>query len=465
MRISVLSVGLLALLTPLTAAWTKEDREIFRLRDEILSHEGADVTFYDFLGITPQASQDDINKAYRKKSRSLHPDKVKQQLTAERAKASKEKAKKTKKGVHVTKPPSASEVKAAIKRASERQARLSIVANILRGPGRERYDYFMTNGFPKWKGTEYYYSRYRPGLGTVVAGLFLFAGGAAHYLALYMGWRRQREFVERYIKFARHAAWGENLGINIPGLDGQPAPAPAPQAAQAPPQMYEDESGRMMPVNRKMRRMQERENKREAAKEAQASTGRRGRKIGAANQGSGSGSGTATPQPQPQPQQESGPTGPKKRVVAENGKVLVVDSLGHVYLEQEDEDGNVQEFLLDPNELSRPSISDTALVRLPIWFYRLTAGRLLSKRRDAEVKEEEGELDDGAEEAMVPDGDGEEDSEPGKRTPSTDSAEDFEMLDKSVEELEKKEGATTTGAAASGQKQGGKASKRRNKKR
>jgi hypothetical protein len=222
--------------------------------------------------------------------------------------------------------PSAAEVRAAVKAASDRQARLSIVANILRGAGRERYDHFLANGFPVWKGTGYYYSRYRPGLGTVVAGLFLFAGGGAHYLALYMSWKRQREFVGRYIKFARHAAWGENLGI--PGVDAAPAPAPQIPA--------EDEGRPQAPLNRKQRRMQERETKREARDEGRPV--RRARRAGA----TAAGSGTATPTPA-----ASGPTGAKKRVVAENGKVLVVDSLGDVYLEQEDEDGNVEEFLLD----------------------------------------------------------------------------------------------------------------------
>jgi hypothetical protein len=320
MRFSTLSIGLLAVLTPLAAAWSKEgeslfgnaaqrnsnasrsaeltlkpDREIFRVRDELTLHEGPEVTFYEFLGIKPSASQDEINKAYRKKSRSLHPDKVKQQLAAERAKAAKEGAKKSKKGVHVTKQPTQSEIKAAVKRASDRQARLSIVTNILRGPGRERYDYFMANGFPTWKGTEYYYSRYRPGFGTVITGLFLFAGGVAHYIALYMGWKRQREFVERYIKYARNAAWGENLGLNIPGVDGQSAQAPAPAAA--PGQTYEDEQGRQMPVNRKMRRMQERDAKKEAAKEAGAGSGRKGRRAAASTAASASASGSATPQP------------------------------------------------------------------------------------------------------------------------------------------------------------------------
>ena len=312
------------------------DREIFRVRDELAAYLGPDATFYDFLGVTPSATQDEISKAYRKKTRSLHPDKVKAQLTAERARkvkaANKDKKSGGKPGVHVAKPPSASEVRAAVKKASETQARLSIVVNILRGAERDRYDHFLANGFPTWKGTGYYYNRYRPGLGTVTVGVFLFAGGGAHYLALYMGWKRQREFVERYIKFARHAAWGDNLGINVPGVGGA-------AAAAAQPQMEEGDDGEPpVAMNRKQRRMQERDAKREAAREGGGGARRRGRGGAAA-----AASGSATPTPQP----TGGPTGSKKRVVAENGKVLVVDSLGDVYLEQEDEDGHVAEFLLD----------------------------------------------------------------------------------------------------------------------
>jgi hypothetical protein len=300
-----------------------------------MAHEGPEITFYDFLGVKRTANHEDLNKAYKKKSRELHPDKVRQRLTAERVKAQKEQAKDNKGKPPVRTKPTSAELKTAIKRAEGRQARLSIVADVLRGPGRDRYDYFLSNGFPTWKGTEYYYNRYRPGLGTAVFGVFLFAGGAAHYIALYMSWKRQREFVERYIKFARHAAWGDNLGVNVPGVDAVPAAAPPPPPAMQQ-QMYEDEEGRAMPMNRKMRRMPERDSKKD--KESQG--GRKARRARVSPAASGS----ATPQPQPE---GAGPTGAKKRVVAENGKVLVVDSLGDVYLEQEDEDGRMAEFLLD----------------------------------------------------------------------------------------------------------------------
>ncbi|KAI0546779.1 hypothetical protein F4679DRAFT_401377 [Xylaria curta] len=439
MKLSTLTLGLVALLTPLTAAWSKEDREIFRVRDELSTHEGPDVTFYDFLGVAPSASQDEINKAYKRKARALHPDKVRQQLMADRAKQNKAK------GVKVTKSPTQSQIKAAVKKAGERQARLSIVTNVLRGPGRDRYDHFLKNGFPTWKGTEYYYSRYRPGLGTVLFGCLLVGGGGFHYLALYMSWKRQREFVERYIKFARHAAWGDNFAI--PGLDAAAVAAeatPPPQTAAA----DDDQQQQQQPpiaMNRKQRRWQEKETRKESAKE--------GRKPSRAARGrtSQQASGSATPVPQTQQPDGAGPTGAKKRVVAENGKILVVDSLGDVYLEQEDADGNVHEFLLDPNELPPPTVRDTALFKFPGWAYALIIGRALGQKTPSSPA--------GSEVDVVEDAADSADSEgvPAARTPSTDSTEDFELLEKSLDELQQPK---STGNQA----QSGKA-KKRNKKR
>jgi curved DNA-binding protein CbpA len=292
------------------------DQEIFRLRDEVEAAEGLGTTFYDFLDITPSASQDDITKAYRKKSRTLHPDKVKQKFIADKS-TGKGKAKSGKPGVHVSKGPSKAEINAATKAASDRFARLGVVTGILRGSGRARYDHFMSNGFPKWKGTGYYYARFRPGLGSVLTGLFIFVGGGGHWLALYMSWKRQQEFVERYIKFARHAAWGDNL--NIPGLDGTSTPTPS---------AADDADPMAQPMNRRQRRMQEKDAKKDSKSEKKTK-GVKAAKVSPA--------GT--------PPVEA--TGPRKRVTAENGKILVVDSVGNVYLEQQDEEGETHEFLLD----------------------------------------------------------------------------------------------------------------------
>ncbi|CAJ0767125.1 3651_t:CDS:10, partial [Entrophospora sp. SA101] len=47
----------------------------------------------------------------------------------------------------------------------EKFSRLSSIGAILRNSeSRERYNFFLKNGVPKWRGTGYYYSRHRPGL-------------------------------------------------------------------------------------------------------------------------------------------------------------------------------------------------------------------------------------------------------------------------------------------------------------
>ncbi|OJZ84118.1 hypothetical protein ASPFODRAFT_139863 [Aspergillus luchuensis CBS 106.47] len=373
MRSIALRLFAFVALIVLAAAWTKEDYEIFRINDELAAAEGPNVTFYDFLGAKPNANQDELSKAYRQKSRLLHPDKVKRSFIANSSK-DKSRSKSSKSGVHVNNGPSKREIAAAVKEAHERSARLNTVANILRGPGRERYDHFLKNGFPKWKGTGYYYSRFRPGLGSVLIGLFLVFGGGAHYAALVLGWKRQREFVDRYIRQARRAAWGDESGVRgIPGLDGASAPAPTPAPAPEPEQSA-------MPMNRRQKRMMDRENRKE---------GKKGGRATSRN------SGTATPTSEPQTE----PTGERKKVIAENGKVLIVDSLGNVFLEEETEDGERQEFLLDVDEIQRPTIRDTMVFRLPGWVYSKTVGRLLAPNAVDSGAESEEELSEVVEES------------------------------------------------------------------
>jgi hypothetical protein len=81
-------------------------------------------------------------------------------------------------------------------------------------------------------------------------------------------------------------------------------------------------------------------------------------------------------------------TGERKRVVAENGKVLIVDSIGNVFLEEESEEGEKQEFLLDIDEIQRPSLRDTVVCKLPIWVYRKTVGRVLGSSQAVEEEED-----------------------------------------------------------------------------
>ncbi|KAK5122421.1 hypothetical protein LTR85_004005 [Meristemomyces frigidus] len=393
---------LVVCLTALVAAWSKEDHEIFRLRDEVLAHEGNNVTFYSFIGVQRGATQDDINKAYRKLSRTLHPDKARSNWIANYNKPTKAQTKAgAKPTVHVqkNKQPSQSEVDKFSKEASARFERLSIVANILRGSERERYDHFLDNGFPKWRGTGYYYERFRPGLGSVLVGLFVVFGGGGHYAALYLSWKRQREFVERYIKHARRMAWGDEGGIGaIPGLGG-----PTSNGTPPPQPPNSDES---MQWNRKQKRMMEKEKRKESKAPVKSAKAAEKAKT----------EGISTPQ---EAEITSGPVGAKKRTRAENGKILIVDSVGNVFLEEETEEGATQEFLLDvsksptimfhealltdlqPDEVPRPSISDTFLVRGPVHLYNMSVGRMLNKQSPEQIaleamqeQEEQGQEDE-----------------------------------------------------------------------
>jgi len=256
------------------------------------------------------------------------------------------------------------------------------VTNVLRGPERQRYDHFLRNGFPAWRGTGYYYERFRPGLGSVLVGLFIFVGGAVHYAALFLSWKRHREFVARYIKHARRMAWGDEGAVGaIPGLGGDEASATSVAAASG-----SDSQQESMQWNRKQKREMERQKKKDGknpVKSAKAAEKARSEGISA---------------PVEAEAPAMGPVGAKKRTVAENGKVLIVDSVGNVFLEQETEEGGRQEFLLDPEEVPRPTINDTVLVRLPLFIWNRSLGQLLGKQTSDYVVRELVDEDEGVDE-------------------------------------------------------------------
>jgi len=302
--------------------WSKEDHEIFRLRDELELTEGEDITFYDFIGVKtgPSVALDDINKAYRKTSSRIHPDKFKADKSLSRSQAA-----------------------AARKKASERFARLGLIDNILRGPGRDRYDHFLRNGFPKWRGTGYYYARFRPGLGSVLFGVYLLAG-VAHYVVLKMNRTKQREFMMKVIREARQAAWGSSAGVA--GLDTALGESTGSEEAKG---------------NRKERRA--------AAK----------RKGGATTAvAAETNSGSATPVSQA-----------RKKVVGPTGKTFIVDAAGNVYLVDETEEGDTRELLLDPREVKGAAWGDTLLLGLPRGIWRMTGGRFVGKKETIEADGDE----------------------------------------------------------------------------
>lgn len=307
------------------------------------------------MGVKNSASQDDINKAFRKKSKLIHPDKVKQSFISAKAKVTPEpkfsKQKREQRG-SLKKDAGENELRDAIKKASERFSRLGIIASILKGPGRERYDHFLSNGFPKWKGTGYYYARFRPGLLSVLIGLFVIFGGIVHYVALYISWNRQRDFVERYIKQARKAAWGDDSIIgSISGIASESGAISAKM----------EETG--IPLNRRQKRLQDKENKKDKEKKSSRSP-------------------HITNQNPSLEENKSSPHGTRKRVQAENGKILIVDSLGQVFLEAENENGEIEECLLDPNEIQKPTIRQTLVIRIPLLIVsKINAGLLEGWKR------------------------------------------------------------------------------------
>ncbi|KAJ1660396.1 hypothetical protein IWQ61_000697 [Dispira simplex] len=156
-------VLLLSLLVPAARAWTNEDHEIFDLVDFLKkAQHGKEQSFYDILGVAKNADVAKINRAFRRKSFEYHPDK------------------------------NPSQEKQAI------FSRLGSIVKILRSPSaRERYDFFLRNGVPVWRGTGYLYRRYRPGFLSVTVGLFIFAN-VLQYFAHWLNYQLALRKINQY---------------------------------------------------------------------------------------------------------------------------------------------------------------------------------------------------------------------------------------------------------------------------
>lgn len=182
-------VFLLVLFTYVAANWTPEDYEIFSLNDKIKGDLGSEATFYSWLQLEKahRSSVAEINKAYKKLSRALHPDKFSKKSRSQK------------------------------KKAEERFQRLSLVGNILRDNSlKQRYDFFLKKGFPKWKGTGYYYSRFRPGLVFTVIVLYVLVS-SFQFVSLRINRKQDYRRVVELKEQIKLQAWG---GSYIPPSDG-----------------------------------------------------------------------------------------------------------------------------------------------------------------------------------------------------------------------------------------------------
>ncbi|WFD31230.1 hypothetical protein MSPP1_002264 [Malassezia sp. CBS 17886] len=200
------------------AMWDKDDIEIFELQAALEQSEGTGINFYSIMGLSPGSALPEIRKAYREKSLEWHPDKNQDMPDAHK-----------------------------------RFERLGLIHRILRDERRDRYDHFLSNGFPKWRGTGYFYERFRPGLALVLV-LVVALSVAVQYTVKRYNWRRGKEQLEALRRSALAAAWGawfqtpteakmagmkpktrpleKKVRVPLFGFDGMP-PAPAADAVAA----------------------------------------------------------------------------------------------------------------------------------------------------------------------------------------------------------------------------------------
>ncbi|KAF0484142.1 DnaJ-domain-containing protein [Gigaspora margarita] len=160
---------------PIAQAWDSLDHEIFDLVDQLTGLEGEDTTFYSILEVEPTATEKEISRAYRKLSLLHHPDKNPDE------------------------------------HSRQLFTLLGSITTILRNSEtRDRYNFFLRNGVPKWRGTGWYYNRYRPGLTGVIVGLLILSS-FLHYIVMWVNFYQEKKRVKYFIQEAREIAWGKRM--------------------------------------------------------------------------------------------------------------------------------------------------------------------------------------------------------------------------------------------------------------
>ncbi|KAL2915401.1 hypothetical protein HK105_205017 [Polyrhizophydium stewartii] len=179
-------------------AWETEDQQIFDLQETLRSIEPAG-DFYSVLEVPRSASVADINRAYRKKSMLYHPDK--------------------------TSDP----------KLRKLHTLLTSMSSILKDDEmRKRYDGHLARGFPTWRGSGYYYDKYKPGLFTVVF-FILFFVSVAQYIVGWIFYYREKQRIAEHVEALNELSYVQlkkhfQKRVLATGARGPSAPAAGPAA-------------------------------------------------------------------------------------------------------------------------------------------------------------------------------------------------------------------------------------------
>lgn len=107
-------------------------------------------------------------------------------------------------------------------KAAKRFEQLGLINKILRDARKDRYDHFLNTGFPKWRGTGYFYERFRPGLGSVLVGIIIFTA-LVELLVRRLNYIRDSARLSKIRANAFYQAWGPRFYHVLYKASGAPA--------------------------------------------------------------------------------------------------------------------------------------------------------------------------------------------------------------------------------------------------
>merc|ERR1711990_124319 len=140
---------------------SQDELDLFDLVEEVNEN------FYDFIGVSPDATEKEIKKAYRTLSKSWHPDRNNSE------------------------------------NASDNFRILAAITEILKNEeNRERYDRVLVEGLPNWRSPTYYMRKLRKMSSTEVFVLVLVIATTIHYCAMWGSYLEKKMILDDHIDMA-----------------------------------------------------------------------------------------------------------------------------------------------------------------------------------------------------------------------------------------------------------------------